>query len=773
MLIDCGVERLARTARLHSTAFTKFTHGVTVMKNAISRCSSLLQWITLTCVALFATPVVAAEPAAPSLQLVPQDASFYFSSLRMKEQLEIVTNSNWWAQVQQNPLYQQMLMMAQMGMLGPESPINQFQVFMQDAENAQLVNVLLDMASEEMFMYGGANVASAFELAQEISNASNRVAMERISRFENGNFDEGDFDSDEEELAVMRAMFDKLNEDLDKVVMPEVVAGFRIQNEVAATAQIDRLEKLLKELIESDPAAGQFLGDQPKREQAGGSEFLTITIDAAKFPMDQIPFEDIAEEPGQYDELKKRLQEVKLVFAVGIHKGYVFFSYGPSLDHLAKLGTDDVLADAPRLDPLRMMGEKRYTGVAFLSEALMRSLATSEQDLDMLADMALAMIPLAEIEDDFKQALAADVPEMKTDLKSLLPTPGDFLSFSFLNGRGYEGYSYDWSSNQMLDASKPLTVLNHLGGKPILAIAARGADRPQDYNMLVKWLKRGKQYFEKYGVPTMPEGDQEVYKQLAAVAYPALQKADQINRKLLLPALADGQCAMVIDGLSTSDQWHMEMPTTSQALPLPMIGLVQGLSDADKFKQALGDYRDLADDTLAKLIELAPNDVPPIQIPDAKQEDLADGLTLYSYELPPPFGFDSNVAPNLGITSDFAVLSLLPDQTKRLAKSQPLVTESGPLADTDRPLAMAFYFDFHALIEVGQPWIDEAFEQSVSQGLDQGIDQELIDNMIKQQKQMAASWIKLFKAFHGYSAAASENYDALVTHSEWHIEDVK
>ena len=90
--------------------------------------------------------------------------------------------------------------------------------------------------------------------------------------------------------------------------------------------------------------------------------------------------------------------------------------------------------------------------------------------------------------------------------------PGASASFSFLTPRGYESYSYNWTQNKTLDDSKRLTLLDHVGGNPVLAAVSRSKYSPQQYDMLVKWLVKGYGYFEQFGLAHMP--DEEILSRL-------------------------------------------------------------------------------------------------------------------------------------------------------------------------------------------------------------------------------------------------------------------
>ena len=47
------------------------------------------------------------------------------------------------------------------------------------------------------------------------------------------------------------------------------------------------------------------------------------------------------------------------------------------------------------------------------------------------------------------------------------------MGLSFLADRGVEGYRYAWGGHDRLDGSKPLGLLEHVGGNPILGVVVR------------------------------------------------------------------------------------------------------------------------------------------------------------------------------------------------------------------------------------------------------------------------------------------------------------
>src|SRR5262249_52556616 len=160
------------------------------------------------------------------------------------------------------------------------------------------------------------------------------------------------------------------------------------------------------------------------------------------------------------------------------------------------------------------------------------------------------------------------------------------------------------------------TLLDHVGGSPLLAVVGRAHYSPETYQTVVKWIKKGHQYFEELALPKLPADQKEHYEQVARVIKPLLHRLDQTTGTLLLPSLSDGQTAFGTDGKMTSKQWHPALPPSEKPLPMLEPALVLGVSDAAKLRKAAAEYQSILNDLMAKLHELAPEKVPDFQLPE-------------------------------------------------------------------------------------------------------------------------------------------------------------
>ena len=661
---------------------------------------------------------VFADDAAPkfgnALDWVPADAAVFSSTLRLKEQVEIVANSKAWAKFKEIPSVKQGLMMAQMYWTLGATEINQT---IQKPENQQLIDLVLDLLSHEIVMYADQQTADLTALCGEVYNS----AVYNPSAFnpqKAGNPQQND------PKAAARGALKRLSSNLDRLKIPTIVFAFKHTDAARAKAQLDRLEKVVKEALAEEPK----LKDRFKRSTIGGNDYLTLTLDGKMVPWDEIPADasEIEEKPGQLKQLIEKLKTLEMVISLGVRGDYLLFSLAPSTAHLAALGTGARLVDREEFQPIYKLADQRLVGVSFESKEAAVALA-SHDGLDNLEEMIVGATANSGMPAETRTRLSADLNSLKKDLRMLLPEPGATLTSSVLTERGYDCYTHNWGENLRMDGSKPLDIMQHLGGTPLVAVMGRTKVLPQDYLMSIKWLTTAHSYFEELALPTLTPEQKRQYHEWMEFAKPLLARLNSANITMLQPAMADGQHAFVLDAKITSRRWFTGMPQES---PLPMIepALVYGVSDADLLKKGVAEYRAVADEFVEKLREKNPESVPPdFKIPDPQVRSIRSG-TIYSYPLPRDLGIDGQLAPGAGLGPNVAVLTISPKHTAELLSSTPFEAE-GPASDAKQPLAAAAYVDCAGLVEASTPWIEYAVRmvyvkthEGEGVGLDTGAD---------------------------------------------------
>jgi len=417
-------------------------------------------------------PAAAAESVldTSSLKYVPEDASFYWSRMRMREQVEAVINSRAIAKILELDGIKQVREFAaelQKSALEetPGSPdVEQVKSWFDLPENQQLQSVLLDAVSHEVFIYGDSGFAELFAVLNAMSTEIRALQAEEAKLGPN---DEG----------IKRKSSELLTKALKQLKVPSTVIGFKLKEGKPAESQLARLEAIITAQLEMQPA--EWHG-RLKREKIGATEFLTLRLDGTLIPWEQFPQGPDAD-PKFIEESRQTLNKLTLVVSIGIRDGYLLVAMGDSTANLQALGSGKLLSSRKELAPVVQHAGERFTSISYVSEQMMREGNTLDKQLDGYVAMAEQLLPLAELDPGMQEEIIADAKQLANDLKKYIPKPGARTSFSFISPRGLEGFTYDWSQHLGYDGSKKLTILDHLGGKPLAFAARRTRYAPQDY----------------------------------------------------------------------------------------------------------------------------------------------------------------------------------------------------------------------------------------------------------------------------------------------------
>jgi hypothetical protein len=695
-----------------------------------------------------------------ALDWAPADSAFYSSSLRNKEQLDNIAHSKAWAKFTDLSSIRQVWQSMQMILSLPGSPLSAIQQALQQPENQQLVEMVGDLASSEIVFYGDVH---AVELMQLGSRAMNTA---RFSSAFNANGPGGP-DPEAQRQTVARDLLRMLQSNVDKLETPTLVIGFKHSNAERVTAQLARLEKLITEGIESaPPLKGRF-----ERRKVGSGEYLVLNLDGKMVPWDEIPLKEVEKNPGEFDKLIEKLKRLTLCVSIGVRGDYLLVSIGPSTDHLANLGNGKLLVSRPEFQPLAKFAGERLTAIHFASKQARIATDSSETGLSGLLDALRGVLPTSPLPKETQQRIDGDLERLTQSMQSATEHLGPTFGVSFLTPRGYESYSYDWSEHDGAKGSKRLDLVEHVGGTPLVAVVSRSKVSPDDYRQLIAIVKMGHGYFEELALPQMRPNEQAQYREIMEFAGPLLKRLDAATEKMLLPGLADGQTAFVLDAKLTSRQWFKAMPRSAAPLPMLEPALVFGVSDPDLVKKAFGEYRAVADAIVAKIKQTEPQSLPPdFKLPDPQMRENKNGA-IYSYPFAKELGLDPQLALNAGLGKHVAVLSFAPKHTGELLATTPFEAE-GPAGDTKRPLVAIGYLDSASIVEAATPWIDYAVRQYYAERTAGDNGAGAADGMRSTLSEVH-SVLEVLQVLRTVSSATYVEDKATVTHSETHYQDLK
>ncbi len=155
-----------------------------------------------------------------SLKLVPADAAFYSSMMRNREQYEAVVGSNAWAKIKEMPAVQMGLMFYNMQLSNPESGPAKLAEMMENPETRKIIDMAVDMASDEIFVYGDQSFADFLQLFQDVNSAQTYGSLSALSAGEPRNA----------QKQQAGAIISTLVKNIDLIGVPNLIVGFRVKN---------------------------------------------------------------------------------------------------------------------------------------------------------------------------------------------------------------------------------------------------------------------------------------------------------------------------------------------------------------------------------------------------------------------------------------------------------------------------------------------------------------------------------------------------------------
>jgi|688.fasta_scaffold02981_11 hypothetical protein len=761
-----------------------------------------------------------ADALEGGVSMIPKDAAFVSATLRLQEQIELVLGSNAVAAIRKLPVVSQALAQIEEQKLQPGSPLSMLDTYLQLPENKQAVELLRDMVSSDTFLYGEPSCITFVELIQKVNqaqNAANILQMARggvpagvgVQRLELDRL-EMDDDSDEPddddgssvdrgmsivpvrrqvaeieefdlgtagsgEQLTTRLVLQALADNADKIVVPDLVWGFKTDKAEIATTQIKRIEILLKLVTQTSPAFSQAL---ERREIAGG-EVVVLTLDGGLVPWGQILNDEAMGDAGDLDKVRQKLAELDICIALGLIGDRVILSIGDSADHLTKLvsaGGDKGLASTKPFEPLREHRNERITAISYMSEALAKAVAPSAADIEQLAALSDQLAESADLPPGAGEEAREMLSKVAAGYKRRLPTPGPSLGYSFLTDKGYEGYTWDWSRNGVLDASKRLDLLGHTGGSPLLSLVSRAKTPPGQFDDFVDWARMAWKFAGKNLLSKADADDQERIEETTKQLAPLAERLVTTLRTKILPAVAEGQTALVVDGREKVERLQRAMPAAAEPLPIVAPAIALKLVDPKLFREGLSDLFALADDLVEEVRSLNPGSVPDdYRIPEPGKTKV-DGGSLWTFAMPQA-ELDEQIMPTIGIGEDVAVFSFVPKQATRMLVGKPQET-GNTLSSFDEPLGVAAAADVAGLVDAIEPWVEYFVRIGNLQQRNGFVDGESTigpdgdDDRIRDQLGLVNAVLDALRCLRVAVADASTRSDATVIHWRNVIRDI-
>ncbi len=679
-------------------------------------------WTVVAAVAvavLLATSAPAGEQAGGPMgvAIVPHDAAFLSSSLRLRQQYNAIVGSNAFKAIMGLPAVKRALESYEEQRTTPGSAFSTFEAFVDLTENQDAVELLTDMVATDTFLYGEPSCVSFWKLVRKVMEAQQRagiaagredMVVEEVPGDDDnggGELDLEAFSTDVNTRRQARVVLETLAENLDLLVVPDVVWGFKTTKREVALEQLGRLETVATSLLQGDPD----LAKSVSRRKLAGGELLTFTLDGSRVPWADVERElaAAAGDDQRAEQVFDRLRDLDLVLAIGVVGDWVIVSLGDSAGHIDKLAVPGSgrkgLLDLPVFAPLRNDAGRPLTAVSYVSEAFAEALADPASGLESMVTALDGLESIDELPEGAVDDIRGLAKRAAGEYGRRLPQPGPWMGYSFLTDQGYEGYAWNWSRNQPFDGDRRLDLLEHVGGAPLAVLATRIKSDQAAFDAAVEIAAAAWQLGLRHGRPAMDDDERKSFDAFAERLTPFAARLAATLRDKVVASLADGQIALVLDAKGRVAKPQRDLPASADPLPIVEPGIVLPVADPKLFKDGLNDLFGLADEFTQAVRELDPRTVPEnYRIPEPDRSKGDDG-SVWSWALVNA-GLDEQIRPAIGVGEDVVVLSLVPKQAGRLLAESGLETGT-QLTKFDEPLAGAAAVDVAGLIDAVRPWV--------------------------------------------------------------------
>jgi len=639
------------------------------------------------------------------LTIAPIDTDVYLGGMNLRTQWSRFQSTQFYYEVSQNRLVQSMITRWKGEWEAKEGQLGDLRKNIENPNVMSLIEMGADMISDEVFLFADGRLSELLLQANEIV----QEVMSLINEVEN---------SPESELELREFFLSLPKADVDALEIPLVVEGFKVADKDRVLDKIDQLEGLLRFGLGSIPEAAPFAEGLERIEDSRGTR-LAWSIDSAMFPWELM---SDSGDPDIIEKVQDLLDERQVCFTIGLLDGYLIFALSESQEDVSNLGGSESLLAHEDMKPVKEVTSKTVTSVSYVSDAYMDAyFQTNLQDFFTKNSKAVLKQIENQVEGDLLEILQ-NVPEdlawLDETIDDLVPDFKGQTAFSYLSDVGAESVVYNRMEDVVFDALKPLPILEHVGKDPLLFISFRLQDHPEYFATARKIVQKLKGYAVAY--LESDYGNQENRAKEKAVfekAWPLLTELADLWEKKFLPAMRDGQHALVLQaGNLENTQWWKDMPVSTKPLPLPEVALVTGLSSKSGMVEAYDGLFKWFDRYLEVVREAAPESVPAqYQIPRPEESKVTIG-DRYSYAIPDDCPVPKTMAPQAIFTDNFMVACYSDLQAQSLATGEKL-SINNPMLQSKEPKAMAVYVHVGKLTQLALPWIVYGIETQ-TEGLD-------------------------------------------------------
>jgi hypothetical protein len=426
--------------------------------------------------------------------------------------------------------------------------------------------------------------------------------------------------------------------------------------------------------------------------------------------------------------LKNVLNEKSIALTIGTLDSYFVVGISAKRGDLLKLGKGANLTTHPDLAPVVTNASKPITSVSYLSDNLAKANFDSQfknfftKNFSVLLNQFMGVQTAVHgLNGDaggidstseiykFFEGIKSELRWMDESIAKFVPEARGTTAYSFSTTNGWEQVYHARTKNVLLDGSKPLAALQHIGGAPMMMVVTRIQDHPEYFGLMRQIVQRFKTQLDRaFKIDWSDTGvEMEEFKKAQLeieTLWPMLVKLADAWETKVLPGLNGEHGVVMSSGGLAAKQWAKEMPPSDVPLPLPEVASVSGVRDAAKLQEAAVEFFAVCDSLLDYVRSKDPNSVPAnYSIPRPVESKSADGVK-FGYPIPDDCPAPKSMMPHGLFSGNYLFGGYSEKQSEMLAKSTRLTIGAGVI-DTGKPLANASYLSIGRIMSAAKPWV--------------------------------------------------------------------
>jgi hypothetical protein len=641
-----------------------------------------------------------------SLQLAPRDAAFYGSLLNLREQWDQVVQSEPVQEMFSHPAFQRWKEGLEEEWKKSGGQAAQVRTMMRVPLVQDLLALLQEMATEEMFWFADAKM-------DEFLVKYNQLFSEAIESVGSGN----------PEMAMR--WYENLDKArIDAIPVPTLVVGWKIEDQNRALGLLDQLQGIMLLGIGNVPGLNQVTDAFQRIEDERGTR-LVLQLSSDVVPWDLIPAGTDQQEVI-FEKLQELLEGRTLTIGFGLLDEYLVMTVSEKALQVKELGSGVPLSSHPHLADILTAPPGKLTSIGYQSDAS----AKVSFDLtwnNYFSRLYRSVAPALTLSNEGRlpewlEPLEEDLEWLDSEIGQHVPEFKGYTSYSYLIDEGQEGWIQRRSRAVLLDGSKPLAILDHLGGEPMIFLAQRHQFHPEWFGSARKIVKKMRNYLEGLAESeALSANDAQRLSILLDDQWPNLEQIANAWQDKFLPGTRDGQFAIAVaSGNLAQRQWASLMPESSEELPFPEAMLVAGVSDSQLVEDGFVATYQAANQTVDVLRKVNPGSIPAeYSIPLPDRETIPTGDRFF-YPIPDSCPAPKTMSPQVRLGKQWLSIGYS-DLQSAAAQEGVQLKDRAFWWEGSQPMAGASHIHLGKILEAVSPWVRYGVGQVVDGDLDRNL----------------------------------------------------